>query len=96
MVSWGSTLHAVEEAIEKLGRDDVALLRFSWVYPLNPGTKRFFEGKTVIVVENNVTGQFADLLRKELGVEIHHRVLKYDGRPFSVEEVFDALKEVIE
>ncbi|NJE61154.1 2-oxoacid:acceptor oxidoreductase subunit alpha [Thermococcus sp. 21S7] len=96
VVSWGSTLHVVEEAIEKLGRDDVALLHFSWVYPLNPETKRFFEGKTIIVVENNIPGQFADLLRKELDVEVHHRVLKYDGRPFSVEEVFDALKGVIE
>ncbi|NJE00946.1 2-oxoacid:acceptor oxidoreductase subunit alpha [Thermococcus sp. JdF3] len=96
VVSWGSALHAVEEALEKLNRNDVALLHFSWVYPLNPETKRFFEGKTVIAVENNITGQFADLLRKELGVEVHRRVLKYDGRPFSVEEVFDALKGVIE
>ncbi|KUH34508.1 2-oxoacid:ferredoxin oxidoreductase subunit alpha [Thermococcus celericrescens] len=96
VVSWGSTLHAVEEALEQLGRDDVALLHFSWVYPLNPETKRLFEGKTVIAIENNITGQFADLLRKELGVEVQHKVLKYDGRPFSVEEVFDALKGVIE
>ena len=96
VVSWGSTLHVVEEALEQLGREDVALLHFSWLYPLNPKVKEFFDGKKVIVVENNITGQFADLLWKELGVKADHRILKYDGRPFSVEEVFDALKGVIE
>uniref|UniRef100_UPI0026057065 2-oxoacid:acceptor oxidoreductase subunit alpha n=1 Tax=Thermococcus sp. TaxID=35749 RepID=UPI0026057065 len=96
VVSWGSTFHVVEEALEKLGNEKVAHLHFSWVYPLNPETKKFFEGKKVIVVENNVTGQFADLLWKELGVKADHRVLKYDGRPFSVEEVLDVLREVVE
>ena len=96
VVSWGSTLHAVEEGLEQLGRDDVALVHFSWVYPLNPKTGKLFEGRRVIVVENNITGQFADLLWKELGVKADHRILKYDGRPFSVEEVFEALKGVIE
>ncbi len=93
VVNWGgSTFHVVEEAIRELGRDDVAQLHFSWLYPLNPEARRFFEGKTVIVVENNITGQFADLLEKELGVEVHHRILKYDGRPFSVEEVLEKLR----
>lgn len=96
VVSWGSTFHVVEEALEKLGSGKVAHLHFSWVYPINPEVRRFFEGKKVIVVENNVTGQFADLLWKELGVKANHRVLKYDGRPFSVEEVLEALKGVVE
>ena len=96
VVSWGSTFHVVEEALEKLGNEKVAHLHFSWVYPPNPETKKFFEGRKVVVVENNVTGQFADLLWKELGVRADHRVLKYDGRPFSVEEVLGALKEVVE
>ena len=96
VVSWGSTLHAVEEALEKLGSEKVAHLHFSWVYPLNPETGKLFEGRKVVVVENNVAGQFADLLWKELGVKADHRVLKYDGRPFSVEEVLEALKGVIE
>ncbi len=93
VIAWGgSTLHVVEEALGKLGRDDVALLHFSWVYPLNPKVKEFFEGRVLIDVENNITGQFAELLKKEFGVEVHHKILKYDGRPFSVEEVLDGLK----
>ncbi|MDI3475927.1 MAG: 2-oxoglutarate/2-oxoacid ferredoxin oxidoreductase subunit alpha [Thermococcaceae archaeon] len=96
VIAWGSTLHVVEEALEKLGREDVALLHFSWVYPLNPETRKFFEGKVLIDVENNITGQFAELLRKEFGIEVHHKILKYDGRPFSVEEVLEGLKGVIE
>ncbi|WP_461864968.1 2-oxoacid:acceptor oxidoreductase subunit alpha [Thermococcus sp.] len=96
VVSWGSTFHVVEEAFKKLGSEKISHLHFSWVYPLNPETRKLFEGRRVIVVENNITGQFADLLWKELGVKTDHRVLKYDGRPFSVEEVFEALTGVVE
>jgi 2-oxoglutarate ferredoxin oxidoreductase subunit alpha len=44
-------------------------------------------------VENNATGQFADLLRMETGVSIEKRILKFDGRPFSSLELARAIKE---
>ncbi|MDK2870075.1 MAG: 2-oxoglutarate/2-oxoacid ferredoxin oxidoreductase subunit alpha [Pyrococcus sp.] len=95
VISWGSTFHIVEEALELLKRDDVAHVHFSWLYPLNPKIKDILTGKTLIAVENNITGQFADLLKKELDIKVDHKILKYDGRPFAVEEVYESLKEVI-
>ncbi|ACS90951.1 MAG TPA: 2-oxoacid:acceptor oxidoreductase subunit alpha [Thermococcaceae archaeon] len=96
IVAWGSTYHVIREALETLGREDVAFMHFKWVYPLPEKVKELLEGKFLIDIEQNVTAQFAELLKKELGVEIHHRVLKYDGRPFSVEEVVEAIKGVLE
>lgn len=45
-------------------------------------------------MENNATGQFANLLKLEYGVKISDTILKYDGDPFSVEEVVQKLKAI--
>lgn len=94
VVSWGSNRGVLQEALEKLGRKDIAGLHFSQLYPLNPQVRGVLEAKNVIVLENNATGQFADLLNRETGVRVSKRILKVTGEPFSVEEVIEALQEV--
>ena len=47
----------------------------------------FNKEKRYILVENNSTAQFGKLLRMELGVDLKETVLKYDGRPISMEEI---------
>ena len=42
----------------------------------------------------NYSGQFAGLLREKTGITIDHLVVKYNGRPMSCEEVYDALKQI--
>jgi 2-oxoglutarate ferredoxin oxidoreductase subunit alpha len=51
----------------------------------------FKKGKRYILVENNSTGQFGKLLRMELGVDLKEKILRYDGRPISVEEITNYL-----
>ena len=46
----------------------------------------------LITVEVNSTGQFATLLRSH-GIMPDAEVTKYDGRPFTPEELKDRLKE---
>jgi 2-oxoglutarate ferredoxin oxidoreductase subunit alpha len=43
--------------------------------------------RKIICVETNETGQFADLIKLKIGVDIRDRILKYDGLPFSSEEL---------
>jgi 2-oxoglutarate ferredoxin oxidoreductase subunit alpha len=87
LVGWGSTHGAIAEALEKSGREDISYFHFKQIYPLPANVKTFFEGaQKVIVIENNYSGQFANLLEKH-GVKVTDRVLKYDGEPFSVEEL---------
>jgi len=52
------------------------------------------EGKTLICVENNARGQFAGLLKRELGLDVTHPVVKYNGECFTVEELFQTLKSI--
>lgn len=87
LIGWGSTHGAILEALEKSERDDIAYFHFAQVYPLPKNIKTLFKGaKNIVVIENNYTGQFADLLEKH-GVKVSDRILKYNGEPFSVEEI---------
>jgi 2-oxoglutarate/2-oxoacid ferredoxin oxidoreductase subunit alpha len=90
VVSWGSTKGVVKEAIEN--KKGISFLHFKQVYPLPKNTLNYLKkAKKIIVVENNATGQFAKLLRREFGIE-SESVLKYSGLPFSVEELVKKLK----
>ncbi|MFH1721789.1 MAG: 2-oxoacid:acceptor oxidoreductase subunit alpha [Candidatus Altiarchaeota archaeon] len=96
VVSWGSTRNVLEEAVSKLNRDDVAALHFSQVYPIHPATKSLLEqASKTIILENNATSQFSRLLKIFTGHEFSHKILKYNGEPFSVEEVISRIKEVL-
>ena len=96
VICWGSTYHTVREAIEYLDDSSVALLHFSQVYPLHKKTQMYLEqSKLQICVENNASGQFHRLLHRETGVVLSHKVLKYTGLPFSVEEIYMRLIEIL-
>ena len=97
LVGWGSTYHVIREAMERLGRPSVSFLHFRQVWPVPPGTEAMLRrAKRVIAIEGNATGQFARLLKLETGVDAHHRVLKYSGQQFSVEEVARAVCDALE
>jgi len=95
VVTWGSNRGVIEEVLELAKTDTVAALHFHQVYPLPEKTKKLLVGKKIVVLENNATGQFANLLKLEYGVEITDTILKYDGDPFSVEEVVRKLKAIL-
>ncbi|MEK6645179.1 MAG: 2-oxoacid:acceptor oxidoreductase subunit alpha [Candidatus Firestonebacteria bacterium] len=93
LIGWGSTFGAMKEALDLLNEKGVptGLLHFSEVYPL-PELKLDFDVKTVkkiYCVENNATGQFADLFELHTGIKIKNRILKYDGRPFTAKYIID-------
>lgn len=92
VVTWGSNRSVLEEALELLGQKNIAGLHFHQVYPLPAKAKKLLAKKKVVVMENNATGQFANLLKLEYGVDIAENILKYNGDPFSVEEVIQRLE----
>jgi 2-oxoglutarate ferredoxin oxidoreductase subunit alpha len=96
-VSWGSTLGAVDEAVHHL-RDkgmDIGTIHFSELYPLRDDAfpSEIKERAELIGVENNATAQFAKLLKMEMGLEIEKKILKFDGRPFSPQELARQIEE---
>jgi 2-oxoglutarate ferredoxin oxidoreductase subunit alpha len=96
VLCWGSTYHAVKEAVSRLGRDDTAMLHYRQVYPLHDRTADYMaRAERTILVEGNATGQFAKLIELHAGVPADELLLKYNGLNFSVEEVVDGLKALI-
>ena len=88
VLGWGSTFHAIREALRRKGEGDTAFLYFKQVYPLSGKVAEYMrQAKEVVCAENNATGQFAKLIRRETGLSVDRKVLKYDGLPFSVEDL---------
>jgi len=94
VVAWGSNRGVLEEALEHIGRDDIAGLHFHQVYPLPEKSKKLFARKKVVMLENNVASQFGNLLKLEYGIKVSEAILKYDGDPFSVEEVVQKIQKI--
>jgi 2-oxoglutarate ferredoxin oxidoreductase subunit alpha len=96
IVAWGSTYNIIAEAIDKMNDSKTAMLHFSQVYPLHKDTESLLKkSKKLILVENNQTGQFGDLIKLETGIDFDHKILKYNGLMFTVEELMDSIKEVL-
>ncbi len=96
-ICWGSTLHVLREALQRLRDLPVAGLHFSQVFPLPAETENLLgRASRRVVIEGNSTGQFARLLQQSCGLAIHRCILKYDGLPFSVEGLARQLRTLIE
>ncbi len=96
IVAWGSTFNIIKEAINNLDRDDISLLHFSWIYPLADNLIDYLQtADQIIVVENNATGHFAQLIQLSTDFKVKDKILKYNGRCFSVEEVSKEIKAII-
>ena len=96
IVGWGSTYHIIKEAVENLKKYKIAFLHFKQIYPLPSGIKEYFKkAKKTIVVENNATSQFGKLLELFTGIVVEHKILKFNGLPFFVDELTDKLEKIM-
>ncbi len=99
LVGFGSTYGVMKEAVTELGGSlAIAMLHFSEVCPFPPAEKFDYpkllhRARRVICVENNATGQFARLLKAEIGFDCPYRINKYDGRPFTVEGLLGEMND---
>ncbi len=95
IICWGSTKNVVEEAIENAALDHVTVAHFRQVYPLHKSVAELMSThRKVVVLEGNATGQFADILEVETGEVVHERIGKWNGEPFSVEELTQKFKRI--
>ncbi len=96
-IGWGSTYGAIKEALSNIKDDKISFLYFKQLYPLHPTTEKFLnKAEKTIIFENNAQGQFSELIKSKTGFTIEKKVLKYNGMPFSVEEIENNLKSFTE
>lgn len=90
LLCWGSNKGVCLEVAERLNLKVVQPVVLS-PFPGKRLRKALEGAKNILSVENNATGQLG-LLLKSNGFEINNQVLKYDGRPFSVDELEERIK----
>jgi 2-oxoglutarate ferredoxin oxidoreductase subunit alpha len=93
LVGFGSSKWAVREAVATLSSQGVkaCAMHFPQVFPLYPGAAGLLQDFTrVIVVEQNATGQFAQLLLTAAGVKADASILRFDGRPLTAKYIVDS------
>lgn len=99
ILSWGSTKGAILEAMELLKAEGISIkfiqARLLWPLPAEEMAKHLRSAKKIIAIENNYSGQLADLVRQYTGVDVHHRIVKYNGRPMSVDEIHEAVQQIV-
>jgi 2-oxoglutarate ferredoxin oxidoreductase subunit alpha len=86
---WGSNKPVCVEAAQNLGLKVIQPLVLS-PFPLKQFKEALRGVKKLICVENNATGQLARHI-KYYGFDVDEKILKYDGRPFSVDELHERL-----
>jgi len=99
IVGFNSTRGAIEEAIERLEADGIkvnhAQIRLIHPFPTDEMLPLVQTAKKVVVIENNATGQLANILKMNVGhVNKISSILKYDGNPFLPHEIHTQCKEL--
>ncbi len=98
VLSWGSTKGAILDAMDWLKADGISVnflqLRLIHPFPTEYVTRVLSKAKKIVGVEMNYSGQLVGIARERTCIPIEQLVVKYNGRPMSSEELYDALKMI--
>ncbi|KAF0820458.1 MULTISPECIES: 2-oxoacid:acceptor oxidoreductase subunit alpha [unclassified Cytobacillus] len=99
IVGFNSTRGAIEEAMSRLEQDGIkvnhAQVRLIHPFPTDELLPLVKTAKKIAVVENNATGQLANIMKMNVGhAEKVYKLLKYDGNPFLPHEIHTKCKEL--
>ncbi len=93
IISWGSTKGPILESMDLLNDKKLAFLQIKTLWPLHSEIKTLVnKAKETIVIENNQTSQLTTLLKTQFNFNPSKKILKFNGRPFFPEELYEQLK----
>jgi 2-oxoglutarate/2-oxoacid ferredoxin oxidoreductase subunit alpha len=94
-LGWGSTKSTILDAIDQLAITNpeitVNYLHFNYMFPLKTTLLKEFltANPDTILIEGNATGQLGELITAKTGFQFQDKMLKWNGRPFYVEEIVE-------
>jgi 2-oxoglutarate ferredoxin oxidoreductase subunit alpha len=99
VLSWGSTKGSILDALNQLNREGEKM-RFIQLRLLHPFPASLLEtlirgSKILVDIEMNYSAQLASIIEQRLKRKIDYTVVKYNGRPMSSSEIYNALKLII-
>jgi len=96
IVTFGSSTESSIEAISLLKERGInaGLIAFSYLHPMkSEEVKKLLNGKRLVDVECNATGQLAKLIAMNTGIIIKDKVLRYDGEAITSKEIADGVEK---
>ena len=99
LVGWGSTKGAIVDAMQDLRMDGIETnflqIRYASPFPTSFVDRVLSTAGQKIMVENNYSAQMAGLIREKTGIAMDNKIVKFDGRPFSQNEVYEGVKDIL-
>jgi 2-oxoglutarate ferredoxin oxidoreductase subunit alpha len=98
LICWGSTSGVLLDAIEPLKTKGIKvdILNYRILNPLPIATEKILKkAKKLILIESNWGTQLGHLIRMTTGIFISNQILKYTGRPMSLNEIVDSVEKIM-
>jgi 2-oxoglutarate ferredoxin oxidoreductase subunit alpha len=96
IVGWGSTKGAILDAMDWLSQDGLKVnflqIRLIQPFPTEYVKSVLLKAKKIVGVETNYSGQLISVVREKTCIPVDQLVVKYNGRPMSSEEVYNAIR----
>ncbi len=99
IVSWGSTKGSVLDGIKLLEKVGIGVeflqIRLVSPFPTEIVKEKLSKARLVIDVEQNYSGQMAQVIAEKTLIGIKHRIVKFNGRQVSQDEIYHAVKQIL-
>ena len=99
IVSWGSSKGAILDAMELLEGDGISAeflqIRLASPFPTQEVEKILRDSKLVVDIEQNYSAQMERVIRENILIGIDNKILKFNGRPISQDEVYDSVRKIV-
>ncbi len=99
LVSWGSTKGPILDAMRLLEKDGVGVeflqIRLASPFPTESVRDKLSKAKLVINIEQNYSAQMAAVIAEKTMIDIKNKIVKFNGRPMSQDEIYQGVKQIM-
>ena len=99
LVSWGSTKGPILDAMRLLEKDGIGVeflqIRLASPFPTESVNEKLSKAKLPVDIEQNYSGQMAAVIAEKTMIDIKNKIVKFNGRPMSQDEIFQSVKQII-
>jgi len=99
LVSWGSTKGPILDAMKLLEKDGISVeffqIRLANPFPTENVKEKLSKAKLSIDIEQNYSGQMAQVIAEKTMIDINNKIVKYNGRPMTQDEIYESVKRII-
>src|SRR5438309_10674860 len=70
-------------------------IRLANPYPTESVKEKLSKAKLPIDIEQNYSGQMAQVIAEKTMIDIKNKIVKYNGRPMTQDEIYESVKRII-